>query len=82
MIFLEYTIHLHFYELFKINGIDLTVGKGLELYQRLVYLKTVLLKLGPIEKKLEYQTNKILKYSDTANVQADKKRQVDNESEE
>jgi len=45
---MEYLINLEFYELFKINGVDLTQGQGLALYQRLVYLKTLMTKLGPI----------------------------------
>lgn len=50
--FLEYLIQLEFYELFRINAVDLTKGAGLELYKRLVYLKTLLMKLAPVEKKL------------------------------
>lgn len=68
MVFMEYLIQLEFYELFKINGVDLTSGQGLALYQRLVYLKTLLTKLAPIEKKLDYQKNKMLKYSDLVAV--------------
>lgn len=47
--------------LFKLNGVDLTTGKGLELYKNLLYLKTLMMKLGPVEKKLEYKTQKILR---------------------
>ena len=70
MLMLEYLIQLQFYQLFKINGEDLTKGQGLELYKRLVYLKTLLTKLSPVQKKLEYQKNKLLKYSDVVNVKA------------
>lgn len=70
---LEYLIQLQFYQLEKINGEDLTSGQGLELYKRMAYLKTLLTKLTPVEKKLEYQKNKLLKYSDVINVKADVK---------
>ena len=36
------------YELFRLNSADFTTGPGLSLYQRLVYLKTLILKLGPV----------------------------------
>lgn len=49
------------YELFRLNAADFTSGPGLRLYQRLLYLKTLILKLAPVEKKLEYQKNKLLK---------------------
>ena len=65
---MEYLILLKLYELFKINGKTLTSGNGLELYKRLAYLKTLLLKLQPVEKKLQYQKNKILKHADRAVV--------------
>ena len=67
---LEYLICLQFYQLFKVNGKDLTQGQGLELYKRLVYLKTLMLKLPTVDKKLEYQKNKLLRYSDQVRVQA------------
>jgi len=76
---LEYLIQLQFYQLFKINGEDLTTGHGLELYKRLVYLKTLMTKLGPVEKKLEYQKNKLLQYSDVINVKAEKKQKEEND---
>lgn len=76
---LEYLIQLQFYQLFRINGEDLTKGEGLELYKRLVYLKTLLTKLAPVEKKLEYQKNKLLKYSDVVNVKAEKKQKEEND---
>ena len=76
---LEYLIQLQFYQLFRINGGDLTKGEGLELYKRLVYLKTLLTKLAPVEKKLEYQKNKLLKYSDVVNVKAEKKQKEEND---
>lgn len=44
----QYIIELHFYILFKLNGTDLTTGKGLELIKSLLYLKTLMMKLGPI----------------------------------
>lgn len=68
LVFLEYVMLLKLYELFKLNGRSLTSGNGLELYKRLAYLKTLLLKLQPVEKKLEYQKNKALKHSDRAIV--------------
>lgn len=71
LMFLEYLIQLEFYELFRINAVDLTKGTGLELYKRLVYLKTLLMKLSPVEKKLEYQKNKLLKLSDLVAVKSD-----------
>ena len=52
LVFLEYLMLLKLYELFKLNGKSLTAGNGLELYKRLAYLKTLLLKLQPVEKKL------------------------------
>lgn len=61
IIFNEYLICLKFYELFRLNAADFTAGPGLRLYERLVYLKTLILKLAPVEKKLEYQKNKLLK---------------------
>ena len=64
-------VNFNIVQLFKINGEDLTKGQGLELYKRLAYLKTLLTKLSPVEKKLEYQKNKLLKYSDVINVKAD-----------
>lgn len=76
---LQYLIQLQFYQLFKINGEDLTKGQGLELYKRLVYLKTLMTKLSPVEKKLEYQKNKLLKYSDVVNVKAEKKQKEESE---
>jgi len=39
---------LKLYELYKINGKSLTTGDGLDLYKRLAYLKTLMLKLQPI----------------------------------
>lgn len=54
-------ICLKFYELFRLSGISFTEGVGLDLYKRLVYAKTLFLKLAPVEKKLEYQKNKLLK---------------------
>lgn len=44
-------------------------GEGLVLYKRLIYLKTLLLKLGPVEKKLEYQKNKILKEGEKTKIE-------------
>lgn len=69
LLLLEYLIHLQYYQLFKVNGESLTEGEGLELYKRLAYLKTLLTKLSPVEKKLEYQKNKLLKYSEVVRVQ-------------
>jgi len=57
--------------LFRLNAVDLTQGQGLELYKRLVYLKTLLLKLEPVEKKLDYQKNKMLRVSDLIAVKKD-----------
>jgi hypothetical protein len=37
----------------------------------LVYLKTLLLKLEPVEKKLDYQKNKMLRVSDLIAVKKD-----------
>ena len=37
----------------------------------MAYLKVLLTKLSPVEKKLEYQKNKLLKYSDVMNVKPD-----------
>lgn len=68
MVLLEYLIQLQFYQLFKINAENLAEGEGLELYKRLAYLKTLMTKLAPVEKKLEYQKNKLLKYSDVVRV--------------
>lgn len=70
LIFNEYLICLKFYQLFKLKGIDFTEGEGLSLYQRLVYLKTLILKLGPVEKKLEYQKNKLLKKGEKAKIES------------
>ena len=61
MLMTQYLIELHFYVLFKLNGVTLTEGKGLELYKNLIYLKTLMMKLSPVEKKLEYKTQKILR---------------------
>lgn len=47
--------------MFRLQGRDLTSGQGLALIKNLIYLKTLLMKLGPIERKLEYKVNKILK---------------------
>lgn len=52
ILFNEYLICLKMYELFRLNMADFTSGPGLRLYQRLVYLKTLILKLAPVEKKL------------------------------
>lgn len=84
LMFLEYLIQLEFYELFRINAVDLTKETGLELYKRLVYLKTLLLKLSPVEKKLEYQKNKLLKLSDLVAVKSDqlKKNEVNEEGQQ
>jgi len=76
LLMLEYLVQLQFYQLEKINGEDLTSGQGLELYKRMAYLKTLLTKLTPVEKKLEYQKNKLLKYSDVINVKADVKETI------
>ena len=48
MVMMEYLLQLQFYQLFKINGEDLTKGQGFELYQRMAYLKTLLTKLSPV----------------------------------
>lgn len=48
----QYLIALKFYKLFRLNGVSLAEGVGLDLYQKLFYLKTILVKLGPIDKKL------------------------------
>lgn len=45
---MNYLIHLHFYEIMKINACDLTRGIPLKMMEKLIYLKTLLLKLGPI----------------------------------
>jgi hypothetical protein len=61
--------------------VDLTNGAGLDLYKRLVYLKTLLMKLSPVEKKLEYQKNKLLKVSDLVAVKSDNLRKAQQEEE-
>lgn len=65
------------YELFRLNAADFTQGPGLRLYQRLVYLKTLILKLTPVENKLEYQKNKLLKKGDKITIKQFKKRETD-----
>lgn len=67
----QYLIELHFYILFRINGVDLTQGKGFELYKNLLYLKTLMMKLSPLEKKLEYKTQKILREGVMKHVSVD-----------
>jgi hypothetical protein len=47
----------------------------------LVYLKTLLLKLEPVEKKLEYQKNKMLRVSDLVAVKKDQVVEEENEEE-
>ena len=49
------------------------------MYKRLAYLKTLLLKLAPVEKKLEYQKNKILKHAEKVTIVKENK--LDNDSE-
>ena len=69
LLFNEYLVCLKFYQLFRLNGIKLNEEEGLELYQRMTYLKTLLLKLSPVEKKLEYQKNKLLKKGEKARIE-------------
>ena len=56
----QYLITLRFYELFRLNGVTMESGVGLELYQKLFYLKSILVKLGTIDKKLQYQRDRLL----------------------
>ncbi|KRX04284.1 hypothetical protein PPERSA_11408 [Pseudocohnilembus persalinus] len=59
LIFQEYMINLHFYLLKKIQGQPLDS----EFVKKLLYQKTLLQKMKPVEKKLDYQVQKLLKLS-------------------
>ena len=72
LIFLQYMTLLQFYKLFKVNSVTLQTGIGLELYKKLIFFKSLLMKLGPLENKLEYQTNKMLKSMDSVAVEVNK----------
>lgn len=61
LVALEYLIQLHFYIGFKLEGVDLANGEGFELYKQLIYLKTLLGKLAPLDKKLDYRVSKVLR---------------------
>lgn len=52
MLMLQYLTELHFYVMFRLEGKSLADGEGFNLYKNLLYLKTLLMKLGPIERKL------------------------------
>ncbi|EDK31964.1 Sas10/Utp3/C1D family protein (macronuclear) [Tetrahymena thermophila SB210] len=59
-IFSNYLICLHFYMLYKLNGISL---KDSPVVKKLIYYKTLLSKLKPVEQKMEYQISKLMKFS-------------------
>eukprot|EP00828_Plagiopyla_frontata_P040656 TRINITY_DN5568_c0_g1_i1.p2 TRINITY_DN5568_c0_g1~~TRINITY_DN5568_c0_g1_i1.p2 ORF type:complete len:167 (+),score=34.40 TRINITY_DN5568_c0_g1_i1:119-619(+) len=69
---LQYQQNLLFYILLKIQGKTI---ESQNVIKRLVYLKTLISKLKPIEKKLEYQINKIFKMA----FQLKENKQIDDE---
>lgn len=50
-IFTNYLICLHYYMLYKLNGISI---EGSSLLKKLVYYRTLLAKLKPVERKMDY----------------------------
>ena len=57
---MSYSINLIFYILLKING---KLVKSHPVIEKLLFLRELLKKLKPIEKKMEYQINKLLRLS-------------------
>lgn len=57
-LFLSYMQFLYLYMLFKSQGKPI---HDHPIIKRLIYLKSLLLKLKPVEKKLDYQINKLLR---------------------
>jgi Sas10/Utp3/C1D family. len=53
-----YSMNLAFYILLKVQGKPV---KGHPVIRRLIYIKTLLSKLKPIDKKLDYQITKLLR---------------------
>lgn len=80
MLINQYLIALKFYKLFRLNGVSLAEGVGLDLYQKLFYLKTILVKLGPIDKKLEYQRDRLLSRAVKNNGVKRQKKEEDEEA--
>ena len=59
-LFLSYLMYLLIYMLFKLQGKPIN---NHPIVKRLIYLKSLLIKLKPIEKKLDYQISKLLRLS-------------------
>lgn len=64
MLLLNYCMSLQYYMLAKAEGKDL---EGNEIFERLAYLRLMLEKLKPLDKKMEYQINKLLRAAVTQN---------------
>eukprot|EP00042_Codosiga_hollandica_P006982 m.16651 g.16651 ORF g.16651 m.16651 type:complete len:295 (+) comp28546_c0_seq1:6481-7365(+) len=65
-VLLEYNIHLAFFMLLKVEGKSVEDHPVIE---RLIYLRTLLEKLRPIEAKLKYQLDKLVKSATAGIVQ-------------
>lgn len=63
-LFLSYMQFLYIYMLMKAQGKPI---QNHPIVKRLIYIKSLLLKLKPIEKKLDYQINKLLRVSTSNN---------------
>ena len=58
MLLLNYCMSLQYYTLLKVQGKDL---ESHQIFERLAYLRLLIEKLKPLDKKIEYQIQKLLK---------------------
>ena len=58
MLLLNYCMSLQYYALLKVQGNDLDSH---QIFERLAYLRLLIEKLKPLDKKIEYQIQKLLK---------------------
>jgi U3 small nucleolar ribonucleoprotein protein LCP5 len=64
VLLLSYNIYLNYYMLCKVNGADLDQH---EVFEKLSYLRLIIEKLKPLDKKIEYQVDKLLRAAVTIN---------------
>ncbi len=70
---LSYCTHAVFYLLLKAEGGGTTNVSSHPVIKQLVHIRTILEKMRPIEKKLKYQIDKLLKQASTNTTTADNK---------
>lgn len=62
-----YSMNLAFYILMKVQGLSV---KEHPVIRRMIYIKTLLSKLKPIDKKLDYQITKLLRMANRTSYKA------------